>query len=316
MRRSPGQASLDRHSLDLVDGCAGLNLKHVHYFHAVASAGSIARAARRLCVSQSTISEQIKALEEFLDVPLFDRQKGGLKLNGAGNRVYEHSKVMFRAAQRLLQDLRPNRNERAWVLEVGVSPTISRSLAAHRLIPLFDLDQVLPSVRFGMYPNLLDQLLTGEIDLLISENEPGESLRSKVGVAALEESPLIMVTAPELAESVEFPAGLDALPLVTYTFASRYRWELDTWLFEHGLNPSVIGEADDVSLLALLAERGTCVAAVPEVAARAALREDRLVRLGSVGEVPSRVYAHYTQVDTPALVKRAVEALTSPRSSG
>jgi len=111
-----------RLSLNLSDVPNGLNLKHVYYFHHVATEGSIARAARRLGLSQSTISEQIKALEEFLDTPLFDRRKGGLRLNESGRRVYEHSKIMFKAARRLVQDLNPARNELDWILEVGVSP--------------------------------------------------------------------------------------------------------------------------------------------------------------------------------------------------
>ena len=116
----------ERLSLNLSDAPSGLNLKHVYYFHHVATEGSIARAARRLNLSQSTISEQIKALEECLDTPLFDRRRGGLRLNESGQRVFEHSKIMFKAARRLVQDLNPARNEYDWILEVGISPMVSR----------------------------------------------------------------------------------------------------------------------------------------------------------------------------------------------
>src|SRR5690606_35199008 len=125
----------------------GLNLKHLYYFHVVALEGSIARAARRLGVSQSTISEQLKALEEYLQLPLFERRKGGLRLNDTGQRAYEHSRTIFQAAKRLVQELNPTLGPRDWVLEVGVCSAVSRATTSLKLLPLFQLENVLPRVR-------------------------------------------------------------------------------------------------------------------------------------------------------------------------
>ena len=44
------------------------NLQHLRAFHAVAGEGSIVRAARRLAVSQPTISEQLRALEDGIRI--------------------------------------------------------------------------------------------------------------------------------------------------------------------------------------------------------------------------------------------------------
>ena len=304
------RAPLSGVPLELSNPHDGLNLKHVYYFHAVATEGSIARAARRLGVSQSTISEQVKALEEFLNAPLFERRKGGLRLNATGDRVYEHSKVIFRAARRMIQDLNPERSQQDWVLEIGVCPTVSRTLASKALLPIFELDSVFPRVRFGAYRDLLEDLLTGELDLLLSENEPPHTHRARVGVRAISESPLVIVAAPELAARVgDFPRGLSGIPLATYTRSSRYRWEMDTFLFEYGLTPEVIGEADDVSLLAQLAKRGRCAVAVPEAVARTALDSHKLVRLGPVSDTPTVVYAHYAEANTAELVQQALDVL-------
>lgn len=299
-----------RLSLDLSDAPSGLNLKHVYYFHHVATEGSIARAARRLNLSQSTISEQIKALEEFLDTPLFDRRRGGLRLNESGQRVFEHSKIMFKAARRLVQDLNPSRNEFDWILEVGISPMVSMAFTVERLLPLFHLKDVTPRIRFGGYADLLEDLLSGELDLVLSENEPPEPHRPRVGLSALSESALVVVASPVLAEKVtSYPSKLSAVPFVSYTQNSRYRWDLDAWLFEHGLNPEIAGEVDDVSLLTLLAERSVGAVAVPEVVASSSIRAGKLVKLGTVNGAAAIVYAHYSEVNTPELVRNAVSAL-------
>ena len=302
--------SAGRLSLNLSDAPSGLNLKHVYYFHHVATEGSIARAARRLNLSQSTISEQIKALEEFLEKPLFDRRRGGLRLNESGQRVFEHSKVMFKAARRMVQDLNPARNEFDWILEVGISPMVSMSFTVERLLPLFQLKDVTPRIRFGGYADLLEDLLSGELDLVLSENEPPEPHRPKVGLSALSESALVVVASPVLAEKVtSYPNKLSALPFVSYTQNSRYRWDLDAWFFEHGLNPEIAGEVDDVSLLTLLAQRSVGAVAVPEAVASPAIRAGKLVKLGSVDGAAAIVYAHYSEVNTPELVRHAVSAL-------
>lgn len=300
----------DRISLNVSSLPDGLNLKHVYYFHAVATEGSIARAARVLNVSQSTISEQVKALEEFLETPLFERRKGGLQLNDSGRQVHEHTQVIFKAARRLIQELNPARVQTDWVLEVGITPTVSRTVSTRRLTPLFQLEKVSPRVRFGMYSDLLEDLLSGELDLLVSENEPPTIYREKLGLTPIAESPLVLVASPEQAEKIRnFPTDLNAIPLVNYTQNSRYRMQLDAWLIDQGLNPEIAGAVDDVSLLASLAKRGVGAVAVPETVVTSSVDNGSLELLGHVDTGPAVVFAHYNETNTPELVKRAVEAM-------
>lgn len=315
MARRPQRG--DRISLNVSSLPDGLNLKHVYYFHAVATEGSIARAARVLNVSQSTISEQIKSLEEFLETPLFERRKGGLQLNDCGRQVHEHTQVIFKAARRMIQQLNPARVQTDWVLEVGITPTVSRTVSTRRLAPLFQLEQVSPRVRFGMYSDLLEDLLSGELDLLVSENEPPMLHRAKLGVTPIAESPLVVVASPRLAQKVRnFPTDLNAIPLVNYTQNSRYRLQLDAWLIDEGLNPEIAGAVDDVSLLASLAKLGVGAVAIPESVVRSSIDDQSLELLGHVDKGPAVVFAHYSEANTSALVKRAVEAMlaSSPDS--
>jgi LysR family transcriptional activator of nhaA len=276
----------------------------------VATAGSIADASRRLSVSQSTISEQVKSLEEFLETPLFDRRKGGLRLNHCGQRVLEHSKVMFKSARRMLQDLKPDLDSSDWVLEVGVSPTVSRFLTTQRLLPLFRLNGVLPRVRFGTNGDLFEDLLSGELDLVISENEVPDNIQGRVGVRKMVETPLVIVAAPALASEVaQFPDGLAAIPLLTYTRNSRYRWELDSWLFDNGLAPPVVGEVEDTTLLTELAKRGTGAAALPRSMVEESVKSGELIEFGALSDASATVFTQFAEVNTPDLVLRAVNAL-------
>ena len=57
-----------------------LNFNHLRYFWAVAHEGNLTRTAKRLNVTQSAVSVQIRKLEERLGHALFEREGRGLKL--------------------------------------------------------------------------------------------------------------------------------------------------------------------------------------------------------------------------------------------
>lgn len=64
-------------------------------FHAVAEAGSFTHAGEILNLSQSSVSRQVSALEQSLNVPLFHRHARGLKLTESGETLYATAKEVF-----------------------------------------------------------------------------------------------------------------------------------------------------------------------------------------------------------------------------
>lgn len=72
-----------------------LNFQHLRAFYAVASDQSVSRAARRLNISQSTLSKQVKALEERYQVTLIEGKRPPLTLTPVGADVYERARELF-----------------------------------------------------------------------------------------------------------------------------------------------------------------------------------------------------------------------------
>lgn len=66
-----------------------MELRHLRYFKSVAETLNFSRAAERLRVAQPALSRQIRALEEELGTPLFERARGVL-LTDAGRVYYTH----------------------------------------------------------------------------------------------------------------------------------------------------------------------------------------------------------------------------------
>lgn len=71
------------------------NYQHLRAFHAIAADGGVSRAARRLNVSQPTLSQQLKALEERHGVMLFESRRVPLTLTAAGQELFALTRKLF-----------------------------------------------------------------------------------------------------------------------------------------------------------------------------------------------------------------------------
>src|SRR5918912_326673 len=77
-----------------------MDLRRLASFVAVGGEGSFTRAARRLGISQPSLSQQIRALEEELGGPLFERLPRGARPTAAGRALLPEAQASVRAAER------------------------------------------------------------------------------------------------------------------------------------------------------------------------------------------------------------------------
>jgi DNA-binding transcriptional LysR family regulator len=282
-----------------------LNYNHLYYFHVAATAGSVANAAQRLGVTQPTISEQVKALERVLGISLFDRQPSGLKLTEAGRLTFEHTSIMFRAGERLAEALGHKATVTPHSLRIGISGAVGRSTTTDFLMPLLALPDCVPSIRAGDTMELMRELRSGELDLVLCESEPPEAARRGLEVVLLEKMTLVGVAPLDLTHAPDW----QDIGLVNYRMSSAFRWEVDAYLEARGLRPRVAAESDDALFLVEAAARGRYVAFVPRTVARDAIAAGRLKQVAQLETSHAGVHALYQDGATAELARRAVEVL-------
>jgi DNA-binding transcriptional LysR family regulator len=73
----------------------GVEFRHLRYLVAVADAGTFTHAAERMFMTQPTLSQQIRRLEQIVGTPLLDRRRDGVRLTAAGQVLLEESRTVL-----------------------------------------------------------------------------------------------------------------------------------------------------------------------------------------------------------------------------
>ena len=145
-------------------------LRQLTYFAAVVECGSFTEAAERCYITQSAVSQQIRALEQELGVTLLERRSRGFELTAAGRYLYEHGRALLDEAEALCRETRRAGSEEARTLRIGcprsyssteLPDAVSRFAQEH---PDTDVE-VVP----GTHEELFDLLRSAGVDLALSD---------------------------------------------------------------------------------------------------------------------------------------------------
>ena len=113
-----------------------MNLRDLEYLIAVADTHHFGKAAERCFVSQPTLSAQIKKVEEFLGVAIFERTKRSVTLTPVGQQILDHARQSIEQVTAMKQVASAYRDPLAGPLRLGLIPTLSPYLIPLILKPL------------------------------------------------------------------------------------------------------------------------------------------------------------------------------------
>ncbi len=142
-----------------------MELRHLRSFIAVADELNFRRAADRLHLAQPALSAQIKALEDRLNVKLFERTTRSVKLTHAGRVLREEARIVIDVADRAAHRTRKAEQGLVGTLRLGViAPAMNPRLATI----LRDFRKRFAGVQLSIFdltsPEQIDRLRDGELD--------------------------------------------------------------------------------------------------------------------------------------------------------
>lgn len=250
-----------------------LNYHHLRYFHAVAHEGNLTRAAARLNLAPSALSAQIRALEDRLGQPLFERSGRRLVLTEAGRIALAHADAIFAAGEELVATLQETRRAQR-ILRVGALATLSRNFQLAFLRPVLGRPDVEVILRSGGMAELLRALADHELDAVLTSEAPAAG-----GFVAhrLAEEPVSLVGRPALlAGRASLAERLAAAPLILPTPDSGLRAGFEALRERLGVTLLIAAEVDDMAMMRLLAREGVGLAVLPPIVVRDELASGEL----------------------------------------
>ncbi|VWB75085.1 DNA-binding transcriptional regulator CynR [Burkholderia territorii] len=298
-------------SIDIANTWAAMLLRHIRYFLAVAEQRSFTRAADALHVSQPTLSQQVRQLEDMLGVQLFDRSGRAVRLTEFGEVYARHARAALHeldAGQRALHDVA---DLGSGSLRLAMMPTFAAYLSGS-LIDAFHAD----------FPNValtIDAMPQERIEALLADDRLDAGFAfvppraPDIDALPLWDESLALVTARthRLARRRRAlsPAELVGEPLVLLSRAFATRESIDRYFIEQDARPTIAIETNTVTAVLELVRRGRLATVLPDAVAR---ESDDLCALALDPPLPSRTAAlltrkgAYRSVAARAFIARAL----------
>lgn len=239
-----------------------LNYHHLFYFYTIATMGSITKACDKLRLAQPTLSAQLKQLENYLKVKLFERENKKLILTEEGRRVLFYAAEIFDVGDEMIDNLKDISQKGRVRIQIGISHHVPRSIVDSLLEFLLTLE---PNVYISLYVenegSLNEALRTHRVDIALSDSLPQITTEGDIECQLIAKIPVIFCAHTSLAKKYrKIPKDLNGAPVLLPASNSQvYRAVLD-YFVAHKVKPKIIGEIQELETIRRLALLGVGIA--------------------------------------------------------
>ena len=276
-------------------------------FLKVSEMRSFTAAANSLGYAQSTVTTQIKQLEEELGCPLFERLGKSVVLTSEGERLGQYAEKMMQLEREILMEV-PAVEEPSGVLKLGVSESLCYNRLPKQLLTYRErcpkVDLQLHFIDHDTFPPLLRN---GSLDVVYTLNpfmDPSEIVSlgrkaEKLGFYASPEHPLSR-------KKKVTEQDLKGVPLLLTSHNCSFRQMLQEDLESYGIAPEIVLETSSKEVLKQFAVNELGVAFMPDMVAEKELKARSLKRLNWGGKdfpVFSQIFIHKDKHRSKALLE-------------
>jgi LysR family transcriptional regulator, cyn operon transcriptional activator len=244
-----------------------MDLRHLRYFVAIADSATMAAAAEKVFVTQSTLSHQLAQLETELAVKLFERVGRGLKLSDSGREYLGYARGILRQVEEGKQALSELSTVATGSLRVGVIHSFVTHVMPQVIARFL---KKYPKVKLHVHEltaiEIEAQVEAGGLDVGFAFSPTsgagnglivGEHLFDDVLALAVPKKHVLAKR-----HSISFKQLKD-LPLAMMSQRFATRRLLDGHFAKSGVSPMIVIEIDSVDALQRLVEQGVACAFLP-----------------------------------------------------
>ncbi|SEB81598.1 DNA-binding transcriptional regulator, LysR family [Streptomyces sp. 2131.1] len=295
-----------------------MQFQQLTYFVAVAEARHFTRAAEEVHVSQPSLSQQIRALENELGAELFSRARGNITLTDAGE-------ALLPLARRILADADTARHEvqelaqlRRGRVRLGATPSVCTGLLPEVLRAFHDLH---PGIQLlleeGGSHDLVRELARGALDLALVVLPLPAASPALTTVELLQEDLVVVSSAqrprPGRGGRVRI-ADLEGEPLVMFRHGYDLRELTVAACRAEGFEPSFTVEGGEMDAVLGFVRAGLGIAVVPHMVAARAGADLRATPLARPGLRRTIALAHRSDVAPPRAARELQRVLLARRA--
>jgi DNA-binding transcriptional LysR family regulator len=292
----------------MISICIGdgyMEVRQLQIFRALAEELNFTRTAERVHTVQSNVTAQIKALEEELGAPLFDRLGRRVTLTDSGRRFQPFADQALKAMEQGQQ-----------AIQSGGAPSGPLTIGAPESVLTYRLPPVLrmfrrrfPHVEVIFRPysdaNICSMLETGKLDMAIqmSNEKPNSAFASK---HLWTEKVFLLADASHSLGSrrTVHPVDLGGQMLLLTESGCGYRTKLDQVLALQNVRPANVTEFSSVEAIKQCAVAGMGLALLPAIVATREIRQHQLKVLAWAGpslDITTRMIWHKNKWISPAM---------------
>jgi DNA-binding transcriptional LysR family regulator len=260
-----------------------VELRQLQAFVVAAESGSFSAAARRLGVSQPSLSTRIARLEESLGVALFDRMGAAVALTTAGRALLGDARVLLARSDAARAAVRAASCNTSSTISVGSIRSIASFILPQALQKLHS-EQPNSSVRIveGSTQDLIEAVIEGSIDLAIVVDLMNDDriIAQPLGTESLLLA-VPLANSHETASDLLTREGLERVGAIVIDDADGPPLTLWQYCQQHGVIPRVRCPWSSISTALALVAQGVGMAVVPGSARTINLPGVALLSMGS-----------------------------------
>lgn len=240
-----------------------MDIRQLTYYLAIVEEGNITKAAERLHIAQPHLSQQLKLLEDELNVRLIERSTRKFQITDAGQRLWHRAKQIMELTDSTVKELKDFNEGLQGTLSIGAISSSGDLLLPQRI---YEFNKKYPDINFEIQECSTDEILellkSGVIEIGIIRTPINSEIYETINLPS---EPMAAAVRDNLHwENNKKNINLNELAGKPLLVHRRYEKMITEACSRAGFKPRILCKIEDTRSILLLADTGMGVAIVPK----------------------------------------------------